>query len=214
MPKTEPFDQLGDRYAAWFEKHPAAYRSELAAVRELWPDGANGIEIGVGAGHFAAPLGILRGVEPSERMRLQALKRKIGAVSATAENLSFPDASFDAALMVTTICFVDDPQKSLQEMFRVLRPGGCAVIAFVDRDSPLGREYESKRAESPFYRNARFFNAAEVTALMKETGLVDLEYRQTLFTHPGSMRAEDPVRPGFGEGAFVVIRGRRPGAQS
>ena len=32
MPKTEPFETCSKRYEAWFEKHPAAYRSELAAV--------------------------------------------------------------------------------------------------------------------------------------------------------------------------------------
>ncbi|MGD9874208.1 MAG: class I SAM-dependent methyltransferase [Kiritimatiellia bacterium] len=209
MPKTEPFDQFSERYAAWFEKHPAAYQSELAAVRDLWPAGANGIEIGVGAGHFAGPLGIRRGVEPAEGMRLMALKRKLGAVSGTAENLPFPDACFDAALMVTTICFVDDPQRSLHEMFRVIRPGGYAVIGFVDRDSALGREYVSKQSESVFYRDARFFNVAEVTALMEEAGFTGFEYRQTLFSDPKTLQAEDPVRPGFGKGSFVVVRGQK-----
>ena len=212
MPKTEPFETCSKRYEAWFEKHPAAYRSELAAVRALWPAGASGIEIGVGTGHFAAPLKIRRGVEPAERRRLGALKRKIAAVRGTAERLPFPDRYFDAALMVTTICFVDDPQKSIREMWRVLRPGGYAVIGFVDRDSAIGREYESKRTENVFYKNARFFNVAEVTVLMEEAGFTAFEYRQTLFGDPGTMQAEDPVRPGFGEGSFVVVRGQRAGS--
>lgn len=204
------FERHGDRYEAWFDRHPAAYASELAAVRELWPADADGLEIGVGAGHFAAPLGICSAVEPATAMRQRAAARGIAAVDGMAERLPFPDGRFDAALMVTTICFVADPAQSLREMFRVLRPGGCAVVAFVDRASPLGREYEQNREKSVFYQTARFFDTAEVTALLAAAGFAGLEYRQTLFAHPDRMQTPDPVRPGSGEGAFVAIRVRKP----
>jgi len=41
MPKTDAFETHADRYEAWFEHHGAAYESELWAVRELWPPGAD-----------------------------------------------------------------------------------------------------------------------------------------------------------------------------
>jgi SAM-dependent methyltransferase len=207
--RLQPFEQHADRYEAWFERHPAAYQSELAAVRELWPASADGIEIGVGAGHFAAPLGIRRGVEPAAAMRRLAEERGVCVVDGVAEHLPFPDDCCDAALMVTTICFVDDPVQSIREMFRILRPGGCAVVGFVDRESPLGREYQRKAGSSLFYGPARFFSAAEVAALMTEAGFVKVEYRQTLFSHPEEMQVPDAVRSGSGEGSFVVLRGHR-----
>ena len=205
-----PFAQNAARYEAWFKRHPAAYESELAAVRELWPAGADALEIGVGAGHFAAPLGIRTGVEPSSAMRQRATERGIAAVDGVAERLPFPDGRFDSALIVTTICFVADPVQSLREAFRVLRPGGCLVVGFVDRASPLGREYERNKANSVFYKTVRFFSTEEVTALLAAAGFTHLEYRQTLFTHPDQMQTPDPARPGFGAGAFVAIRGRKP----
>ncbi len=58
MPETEPFDTYPDRYDDWFDRHPAAYQSELAVVGELWPEEGVGLEIGVGTGRFAEPLGI------------------------------------------------------------------------------------------------------------------------------------------------------------
>jgi putative nucleotidyltransferase with HDIG domain len=207
---TGPFETNVARYEAWFDRHPAAYASELAAIRELWPAGADGLEIGAGAGHFAAPLGIRTGVEPSAAMRKRAAERGLAPVAGVAERLPFPDGRFDAALMVTTICFVADPALSLREAFRVLRPGGCVVVGFVDRASPLGREYERNKAKSVFYKTARFFDAAEVAALLAKAGFTDLEYRQTLFAHPDQMQKPDPARTGFGEGAFVAIRGRKP----
>ena len=210
MNRITPFEQHAGRYESWFERHPAAYASELAAVRELWPARADGLEIGVGAGHFAAPLGIGRGVEPAAAMRERAAARGIAVVDGVAERLPFPDARFDAVLMVTAICFVDDPAQSVREMQRVLRPGGCAVIGFVDRQSLLGRAYEKSKDASRFYAPARFFSVSDVTALLVDAGFVALEHRQTLFAHPDGMQVPDPVRAGFGEGAFVVVSGLKP----
>jgi SAM-dependent methyltransferase len=214
MSNIRPFEQYSDRYEAWFERHSAAYQSELSAVRELWPAEADGVEIGVGAGHFAAPLAISIGLEPSAAMRKAAARRGVHVVGGIAELLPFSDECFDAALMATTICFVRDPAQSVREMFRVLRSGGCAVVGFVDRESPLGREYAQKRGSSLFYGAARFFNTAEVTTFLTDAGFVGLEYRQTLFTHPDGMSEPDSVSAGYGDGSFVVARGLKPGASS
>lgn len=63
---------------------------------------------------------------------------------------------------------------------------------------------------SLFYKNARLFGTAEIAALLAGAGFVELEYRQTLFAHPDQMQTPDPVRPGFGAGAFVVVRAQKP----
>lgn len=207
--ESNPFVAQANRYEAWFDRHLAAYASELAAVRELWPSVSDGIEIGVGAGHFAGPLGISRGVEPAATMRARAAARGINAIDGAAEHLPFPDQCCGAVLMVATICFVADAAQSLRELHRILRPRGCAVIAFVDRQSSLGQKYERDRNSSAFYRDARFFSVADVAALLTDAGFVALDYRQTLFHPPDTMTAPDPVRPGFGDGSFVVVRGQK-----
>ncbi len=61
MSLNSPFDQNAEHYDAWFEKHPFAYQSEVEAIRLLLPDPGKGLEIGVGSGLFAAPLGIQTG---------------------------------------------------------------------------------------------------------------------------------------------------------
>jgi ubiquinone/menaquinone biosynthesis C-methylase UbiE len=48
-----------------------------------------------------------------------------------AENLPFADARFDGAVTRLAIHHFADPQRALAEMFRVLRPGGCAVVVDV-----------------------------------------------------------------------------------
>jgi len=61
---TDPFAAQVDRYDRWYERHPAAYAAELAALRALRPSFRRGLEVGVGTGRFAAPLGVAFGVRP------------------------------------------------------------------------------------------------------------------------------------------------------
>jgi ubiquinone/menaquinone biosynthesis C-methylase UbiE len=204
MPKTEPFEKHSDRYDAWFEKNRGVYHAELEAIRQLMPfPGAKGLEVGVGSGKFAVPLGIKIGVEPSEKMAVKAEKLGIRVFRDVAEELPFPDCEFDFVLMVTTICFVEDILKSLREAFRVLKPRGCIIVGFVDKESELGRQYFERRDTSVFYKEAIFFSAREVREYLADAGFGDLTFRQTLI--PGE--PQGMIRDGFGEGAFVVIKG-------
>ena len=42
----------------------------------------------------------------------------------TAEALPFPDGAFDSIVMTYTLCSIDDPERALAELRRVLRPDG------------------------------------------------------------------------------------------
>lgn len=210
MPKTAPFDAQPDRYDRWFERREAAYQSELQALRALLPDEEDGLEIGVGTGRFAVPLGIGHGVDPSQKMRERAHERGIDVRDGTAEALPFPDGHFDYALMTTTLCYLDDPARAFAEAFRVLRSGGVFVVGFIDRDSPLGRRLEKKRGENAFYEPAQFHSAIEVIDLFEEAGFEALQVRQTLFSDPETMTEPDPVREGHEDGSFVAFRGEKP----
>jgi hypothetical protein len=78
VPKTEPFEKHSDAYDEWFEKNRDLYEAELEVIRQLIPSpGFEGVEIGVGSGKFAAPVGIKNGVEPSEKMAIKARKQGI-----------------------------------------------------------------------------------------------------------------------------------------
>jgi SAM-dependent methyltransferase len=207
--KIGPFEAHHERYEQWFETHRAAYVSELLALRPFVPLVGRGIEIGVGTGRFAGPLGVSVGLDPSDAMLARAAARGIETVKGTAEALPFPDRTFDRALVVTTICFVDSPEKVLAEAHRVLRPGGKLVIGFVDRASGLGQSYLEHQANSDFYREALFFSAAEVGELLHAGGFVARAWGQTLFRPLGEISEIEPVRPGTGTGAFVVVSADR-----
>lgn len=210
MPQTAPFDAHPDRYDTWFDRNEAAYLSELAAIRALLPDAGEGLEVGVGTGRFAVPLGLQHGVDPSPAMRKRARERGIRVSAGVAETLPYPNEHCDKVLMVTTLCFLDDPSQAFREAHRVLRPGGVFVVGFIDRASPLGARYERRRTKSRFYRSARFHTAAGVMRLLEEAGFKNVQARQTLFSDPEKMAQPAPVRDGYGEGGFVVLRGKKP----
>ncbi|PIE71677.1 MAG: SAM-dependent methyltransferase [Deltaproteobacteria bacterium] len=206
MPKISPFEKYSDAYDEWFEKNRDLYEAELEAIRQvLYPVGAEGLEIGVGSGKFAAPLGIKIGVEPSKNMAIKARKLGINVYRGIAEDLPFPDGAFDFVLMVTTICFVDDVAKSFSEAFRVLKPGGCIVIGFLDKESELGKMYAEKREKSKFYQEATFFSTQEILNYLENTGFCPSKIKQTIV----SGRSPKIIFDNFGKGSFVVIRGEK-----
>lgn len=209
MPRTEPFDKHPVEYEEWFNKHKYVYESEVEAVRYFIPAGKQGIEIGIGTGRFAIPFGITEGIEPSAAMRYFALVKGIEAQNGIAEKLPFEDQSFDFALMVTTICFVDDIKKSFAEVRRILKPGGSFIIGLVDKNSPLGIIYEKLKKQNKFYRSATFYSADEVITLLEENGFSEIEIVQTIFGSLQEIQEVQKFKEGYGEGGFVVIKANR-----
>ena len=206
MAKSAPFEAHSGRYDQWFVRHEAAYLCELLAVRALLPWEGRGLEVGVGTGRFAAPLGVEVGLDPARPMLVHAKERNIDVFEGVAEALPFADGAFDYVLMVVVLSFLDDAKAALDEIRRVLKPGGALVIGFLDYGSPVGRDYLERHAHRAFFRDATFYASDAVERLLTQAGFHDLCWVQTLFRPPEEISEIEPLRSGHGEGAFVVVR--------
>lgn len=209
MTNIEIFEKNAAEYDRWFDENEAVYKSEILALRDLVPREGIGLEVGVGTGRFAVPLGIRTGVEPAKAMADMARKRGIEVHEARAEKLPFGEESFDFVLMVTVLCFLEDPLLALLEAKRVLKPSGLIIIGMIDRDSPLGEEYERKRITSKFYRNARFLSADQVMGMLKGLDFCCIAVSQTIFGHRNGLELIEPFEAGHGRGAFVAITAKK-----
>jgi len=202
--RTAAFEEHSDAYDDWFEKNREVYEAELEVVRQLLPAGdVRGMEVGVGSGKFAVPLGIKIGVEPTEQMAVKSRELGVQVLPGVAEKLPFGNGQFDFVLLVTTICFVDDIVQTFREALRVLVPGGCILVGFVDMESELGQKYLRNRHKSKFYQQATFFSTRQVLDHLQTAGFGATEVKQTLIPGDGEKKT---VLDGFGEGAFVVIK--------
>jgi ubiquinone/menaquinone biosynthesis C-methylase UbiE len=207
MAKVEPFERYTSRYDEWFEKNRLVYESELQAVRSLLREWDMGIEIGVGTGRFAAPLGIEFGIEPSVSMGKIAQRRGINVIRAIAEALPIKGEYFDIVLMITVICFVDEIETALEEVLRILKSGGVVVIGFIDQTSSIAAKYQATKSENVFYKEAIFYTPEEVCYHLKKAGFRDITFAQTIFRDLNEIRDIEEAKEGHGEGSFVVVRG-------
>lgn len=208
MKKSVLFSTHAKRYEDWFKKYPEVYLSEIAAVKEQLiklPENIKGIEVGIGTGRFAQPLGIKEGVEPSQEMADRARVRGIEVVNGTAENLPYKDLNFDFVLFVT-ICHFDNLKLALKEASRVLKHYGSIIIGFIDKDQVIGKAYEEKRNHSNFFKYARFYTVNEVINSLNDAGFKNLEFNQTLFGALDEIKEVQLPKTGFGEGSFVVVK--------
>ncbi len=62
-----------------------------------------------------------------------ATQRKLTVKKGFAEDLPYPDKSFDFAVFITSICFVDNPEKAIKEAHRIIKDNGDIIIAFIDK---------------------------------------------------------------------------------
>lgn len=205
MERRNPVDTFPAEYDRWFDKHPALYQSEIEAISCAIKIDQKGIEIGAGTGRFSSPLNIPFSLDPSLHALRIAHKRGNRCIAGIAEHLPFRSDTFDYALMVTVDCFLNDIMQSFHEVHRVIRKTGDFVIAFIDRDSPVGESYSARKSESRFYQNAEFHSVKEIGCLLSDAGFNCLQKWQTVF---GLEDVKYPISEGSGQGGFVVIRAK------
>ncbi len=129
-----------------FYKSPLGSRVldyEVAYIRSWFSGCRKLLDIGCGVGIFEERLrGFdITGIDNSSDMLKLAGK---SCVQADAGNLPFPNNSFDGAFFVTSLEFMEDPERAIEEAARVLRPEGKLLLLLLNRSSDYFRDRLSR----------------------------------------------------------------------
>ena len=97
----------------------------------------NGCGVGMYVQHLEALAGFVTGIEFDLPRAVEAGQRSRHIANAAGEALPFPAQSFDAMLSHEVLEHVRDDRSAVQEMLRVLRPGGRIVLFVPNRGYPF-----------------------------------------------------------------------------
>jgi phosphatidylethanolamine/phosphatidyl-N-methylethanolamine N-methyltransferase len=153
-------ETIAKAYAGWAPVYDLVFgavfdagrRASIAAAERI---GGRILDVGVGTGIALSdysPRNRIVGVDYSEPMLRKAqarvIREKLAHIDALAvmdaTRLGFRDAYFDVVLAQFVITTVPDPEATLDEFVRVLRPGGEIILVnHLGAEAGLQREFEN-----------------------------------------------------------------------
>ena len=145
---AHPDGQLGRALGRLWVSETAGVNDAALDLLDAVP-GEQVLEIGFGPGRSLGTLAgqgvLVTGVEVSAAMIEMATRRnaplvdddRITLIQGDGTSLPVPDTTFDGVLSVHNIYFWRDPERTICEIARVLRPGGRIVLAFRGGEHPL-----------------------------------------------------------------------------
>ena len=136
------------------------------------------LELGCGTGHWSAFFlkeGFrLTGIDVSEAMLKIAKKKDIKAdfLNANSQKIPYNDGSFEVVSSITMLEFVQDQDKVLNEIYRVLKPGGWLILGCLNANSILAERKEQEET----YKYAHFMTPEKLIEKLKIFGTSKLDF--------------------------------------
>ena len=210
-------------YARWAPVYDLVFgavfeRGRHAAVAAAARVGGRLLEVGVGTG-ISLPLYSrelkIYGIDISEPMLRKAHERVAefglsnveGLQVMDAEHLSFPDSSFDVIVAQYVITTVPNPEATLDEFARVLKPGGeIILVSRVGAEAGLRRTLEhwfqpaarklGWRTEFSFERYAQWASRTDGMTLIERRAMPPLGHFSLIrFAKEGGAGAANDTKP-------------------
>jgi SAM-dependent methyltransferase len=168
---------------AGHEVHVCRYREAHALLRWLGGDlrGQRVLDVAGGDGYWAARArrrgarAVALDISEGKLRRGGTLSAAPGLVRGDALRLPFPDGSFDRVMSICAIEHFADGGRALDEMARVLRPGGELVMS-ADALTLSKRWPKLYAAHCDRYSVQRTYSLEQLTDLLAERGLTVLAH--------------------------------------
>jgi ubiquinone/menaquinone biosynthesis C-methylase UbiE len=228
------YDQLADNYDAIYRTPAGEYfmRRKIQTALELapLPQKSHLLEVGCANGVYTfemAKLGFqMTGLDLSPEC-VRAATRQAEAAGLTGVNFTegdaealsqFDDDTFDGVVSFSALRYVPRPNLAVREIYRVLRPGGMAVVDFPNKLSPWFTLLKPLLTGKTHIHDHQY-TPGQVRRMMQEAGFRQVSVRRILYTHKTVpswalpvMQAVDYVgerTPGFNQFASIVMAGGR-----
>ena len=209
---------VADAYDRYMGRYSAPLSPLLADFARV-ESGQRVLDVGCGPGALTAELvqrvgpAAVTAVDPSQPFVDALVERLPGVVvkRAAAEELPFPDASFDAALAQLVVHFMADPVAGIRELGRVTRPGGVVAACVWDFSGggPLDVFWSAVHALDPDAEgetNLAGTREGQLAGLFEEAGLKEVEDGALAISvdHPTFEDWWEPFMLGVGPGGDYV----------
>ncbi len=192
---SQPVNPFADptvaaRYEDWYvgpgREADTLEKRLLGQLVADFPEARTALEVGCGTGHFTRWLGErdleVIGLDLSWPMLLEARRLESPpCLQGDAEALPFADRSVDLVVLITTLEFVENPLRALEEAVRVGRQG--LILGVLNRWSLLALQYRTSGKD--VWRAAHFYSVGELKRLVVRAAkgrFRSLRWRTTLWS--------------------------------
>ncbi len=196
-PRESVYDRLAERYDRlhfrWLRLAGGEAQGALEAmVRLCLQRGSQLLDVGCGTGNLArslvtegTPAASITIVDRSSEMLRNCADLPVRIVQAEVEALPFADKSFDIVTCAWALEATRDPIRSLEELCRVVRPGGTLCVAFCsDHKTGVLLDIAMRKAVE-IRRTGTFLAKDELTSIIEAKG----EYHVRLVPTRGPVSA-------------------------
>ena len=200
--KPEIANSYDDYYQSDFGKKVDRIEQDIIdfLIKEI-PRGEM-LELGCGTGHWSdyfSKKGFnVTGIDISDTMLNVAKNKKINVKFkiADSQNIPFNDESFQIISSITMLEFVDNQDKVIKEIYRVLKKGGWLILGCLNKNSIIGKNKENDET----FKNANFLTISNIKSKLEKFEILLLKsgvYLKSDYTIMDDKKDNDYIEPVF-----------------
>lgn len=180
----------GKKEYTWARLMEKNYRDVSGFLAQVFPGKGKILDIGCGYGHFLETMRtlgwVVSGIDPSPNTVCAANKKNLNVIETSIEDVSFPEASFDAITAFYVLEHLPDPYSAVKKIHSLLKPGGIFVLR-VPHTTPIVRllslfHIKNNLYDTPYHLYD--FSPETITVLLKKAGFTTVQVKPGTPTLP------------------------------